>query len=322
MTFRVPISMPKSFHVVFGTGPAGCWIARALSEMGLRVRAVNRSGKRPELLPESVEVVPANASDPKQAVEVSRGAEVIYQAMNPPYHRWEEEFPPLQRSVLNAAKVLGSRYVSIENLYMYDPSRPIYEDSPLRPRSRKGRVRLNLAQEVMDAHRRGDVMTVSVRSSDFYGPGVTRSAMGERLFGRLVKGKKAQLIGSADQPHSWAYIEDLGRVVAFLGRDVDAFGAVWIIPHSPPLTQREVVEIAGRVLGIEPEFSVISSLMMRLAGLFNPEARASVEMMYQFTEPFEVNSHRIEERYGLKPTPVDVGVERTIRWYLNRKQEA
>ena len=312
--------MTKGLHVVFGTGPAGCWIARTLSDMGFKVRAVNRSGTRPDLLPESVEVVSADASDPEQAISVSRGAEVIYQAMNAPYHRWDKDFMRLQRGALEAARMWASRYVSIENLYMYEPSHPISESSAYNPRSRKGRIRLRLAQEVIDAHRRGDVMALSVRSSDYYGPGVVRSAMGERVFGRLVEGKKAQLIGSADTPHSWAYIEDVGRTAALLGTDVDAFGKIWFAPHSPSLTQRELVEIAGKVLGIKPEFLVISPFIMRLAGMFNSEARASVEMMYQFTEPFEVDSRTIEDRYGLKPTPADVGIERTIRWYLKRKR--
>ncbi len=44
-----------------------------------------------------------------------------------------------------------------------------------------------------------------------------------------------------------------------------------------------MVEEACRVLGVEPRISAVSALMMRLVGLFIPAARASVEMMYEFT---------------------------------------
>ena len=55
-------------HVIFGTGPVGCWIARALRAMDIPVRAVNRSGHCPDLLPADVEQVTADVSDPDQAM--------------------------------------------------------------------------------------------------------------------------------------------------------------------------------------------------------------------------------------------------------------
>jgi nucleoside-diphosphate-sugar epimerase len=63
------------------------------------------------------------------------------------------------------------------------------------------------------------------------------------------------------------------------------------------------------------KFSVIRPMMMRLAGLFVPGARASVEMMYEFTESFVVDSSQMETVFGLKPTAVEVGLERTVKWY-------
>ena len=58
--------------------------------------------------------------------------------------------------------------------------------------------------------------------------------------------------------------------------------------------------------------------MMRLAGLFVPAARASVEMMYEFTRPFVVDSRRIERELGLKATPVADALEQTVLWYRRR----
>lgn len=44
-----------------------------------------------------------------------------------------------------------------------------------------------------------------------------------------------------------------------------------------------------------------------------------VEMTYEFTEPFVVDSTRIQRRFALTPTPVDVGIARTVRWYIERR---
>ena len=305
-------------HVIFGTGAVGCWTARALREMDIPVRAVNRSGKRPDLMSADVEIFAADVSDHAQAIEAAKGATVIYQALNPEYHQWHEYFPGLQAGALAAAKAVGARYVSIENLYMYDSSQPMTEDSPIRPKSKKGELRAKMADDVISAHQRGEIQATALRSSDYYGPGVIGSAMGEMVFANLVAGKKAQVGGSASKPHSWAYIEDVGKAAAILGTREEALGKVWIAPHAPAVTQGDVVEMASEILAIEPQIAVISPFMMQLAGLFIPGARATVEMMYEFTEPFVVDSSKFEKTFGMKATPMEDAIRETVHWYKNQ----
>lgn len=307
--------MTHTQHVIFGTGPVGCWIARALHSMNLPVRAINRTGHSPGLMPDEVEIVAANAASQDEAIAAAQGAAVVYQALNPPYHRWQQEFPALQAAALAAAKATGARYVSIDNLYMYDSTQPITETSAIAPVSQKGKLRAQMADIVMAAHDRGEIQTAVLRSSDYYGPGVTGSAMGKMVFGNLVLGKKAQIGGSATMPHSFAYIEDVGKAAALLGTRSEALGQVWITPHAPAVTQGQMIEIAGQILNVQPQMTVISPTMMRLVGLFIPEARASVEMMYEFTQPFEVRSNRISEVFSLQPTAIQTALERTINWY-------
>lgn len=313
----IPLST-ASLHVIFGAGPVGCWIARTLREWEMPVRAVNRSGQRPPVMPEDVEMVAADLSDADQALKAAQGATALYQALNPPYHRWQEDFPILQANALAAARSEGARYISIENLYIYDAAKPIREDSLIRPRSKKGEVRARMAAEVMAMHQRGDIRATALRSSDYYGPGVVQSAMGERVFGNLVAGKKAQLMGEADQPHSWAYIEDVGRAAALLGTRDEALGRAWLAPHAPPVTQGEMVAQAAAILGVEPKMMTIPGWMMTLVGLFNPDARAAKEMLYQLNEPFVVETDRFQQTFGLAPTPIKAGLKRTLSWYKTR----
>jgi len=69
---------------------------------------------------------------------------------------------------------------------MYDSSEPITEDSPILPRSEKGKLRAKVAEEVMLAHQRGEIQAAALRSSDYYGPGVLGPVMGEKVFGSLI----------------------------------------------------------------------------------------------------------------------------------------
>ena len=308
----------SKLHVIFGTGPVGCWTARALNEMDLTVRVINRSGKRPALMPEEVEIVKADASDPEQAIEAAQNAAVIYQALNPPYHKWHELFPSLQAGALAAAKASDARYVSIENLYMYDSSKTITEDSPETPKAKKGKLRKKMGEEIMAAHHRGDIQATALRSSDYYGPGVEGSALGSRVFANLIAGKKAQLSGSDQMMHSWAYIEDVGKAAAILGTRDEALGKVWIAPHASSTTQAEIIHLAASELGTDPMYSTMGTIMIWFGGLFVPEAREMVEMMYEFNAPFVVDSSKFEETFSMKATPIETGLKATLDWYRDQ----
>jgi hypothetical protein len=104
-------------HVIFGTGAIGLATfrrpppARPHRPAGEPVRAGVRSRGRGSYRRER--------RRPRFAARAARGATVIYQTMNPPYHQWSAQFPALQAGVLAAAETTGARLVSMENVYMY-----------------------------------------------------------------------------------------------------------------------------------------------------------------------------------------------------------
>ena len=204
-------------HLIFGTGPAACWTARHLRAKGLTVKAVNRSGQRPGLMPSDVAIIQADLSQEQQAIDVTQGASVVYQALGPAYSQWAELFPQLQANTIQAAICAKARYVALENLYMVEAEDTITESSPDGPCSVKGEVRMRMHRDLMESHLAGDLQISVLRASDYYGPGVTASSAGERLFGNLVKSKAAQVMVRDDCLHSFAYIEDVGRGLAALG---------------------------------------------------------------------------------------------------------
>ena len=129
--------MTGGTHVVFGTGPAGRAVGTALVDQGARVRMINRSGT-PVL--QGVETIGGDGTDPVFARDVAIDADTVYFCLNAPhYHRWAEEFPPLQRSVLGAATAANATLVVLENLYMYGPNPgPLRETTPVNPTSPLG----------------------------------------------------------------------------------------------------------------------------------------------------------------------------------------
>jgi nucleoside-diphosphate-sugar epimerase len=308
----------SGFHLIFGTGPAACWTAHHLCSKGVAVKAVNRSGSRPELMPADVSIIRADVFDAEQAIQITHGASVVYQALGPAYSQWTELFPRLQANTIQAAMQAKARYVALENLYMLDPSQPMTEQSPEAPRSVKGRIRQQMHHDLMMHHQKGDLQVSVVRASDFYGPGVTVSAMGERAFGNLVRGKPAQVMARHDCLHSFAFVGDVGKALANLGMADEGFstwGHVWLAPHAVAQTQQVFVAQACGLLDMQPQLTVVQPWMLRLVGLFNAEANASIEMLYQYQQPFVVDSSFSERVLDQRPTEPAQGLSATLDWY-------
>lgn len=304
-------------HVVFGSGPVGMAVMQELLARGKRVRMVNRSGRAD--VPPPVEVVRADATDPVTAGLACRGAEVIYHCAKAPYTEWPEKFPPIMDGIIRAAADAGARLIYADNLYMYGPvDGPITEALPYRATGRKGRTRAQMADALMEAHRTGRVRAAICRASDFFGPGVLHSAMGERVFGAALAGRPAELLGSLDVPHTYTYIRDFARALVTLGERDEALGQVWHAPSAPTITTRQFLEMVFAEAGEKPRFRVAPRAFVALMGLFNPTIRELKEMLYTFERPYVVDHSRYARAFGDHSTPHPVAIRETLDWYRRR----
>jgi nucleoside-diphosphate-sugar epimerase len=150
--------MAEELHVLFVGGQVGQPLARILLARGKRVRIVKRSAGG---LPESAELVPGDATNLNFCVEAARGASTVYHCMNPPYYArvWAELLPRYMENLIAAAGRNGARLVVLDNVYMLGrpQGKPLDEDTPPRPCSRKGEIRARVAERMLEAHGRGDV---------------------------------------------------------------------------------------------------------------------------------------------------------------------
>ena len=305
-------------HVIFGTGAIGLATFDALRRRGVTPRLVNRSGSA--RVPPDVEVVAGDARDPRFTTEVTRGANVVYQTLNPPYPEWTAQFPLLQAGVLAAAEATGARLVSMENVYMYGrpAGRVLTEDLAYDAHTTKGQLRGRMARELLAAHDAGRVEVAIGRASDYFGPrGGAQSNLGDRLFPPALAGRTASVLGDPDQPHTYTYIPDIGEGLAVLGEHPDAPGQVWHLPNDPDTrTTRQLVDIAYQEAG-QPRgrLRAMPPLVLRAIALVNPVMRELVEMQYQFEEPFVVDSSKITNKLGVEATPIRQALAHTLASY-------
>jgi hypothetical protein len=62
----------------------------------------------------------------------------------------------------------------------------------------------------------------------------------------------------------------------------------------------------------------MSPLLLRIAGLFLPEAGELPEMIYQWRTPYILDDSQFRARFGAIPTPLARAVEATVAWARTR----
>jgi nucleoside-diphosphate-sugar epimerase len=167
----------------------------------------------------------------------------------------------------------------------------------------------------MNAHRAGKAQVAIARASDFYGEDVLNSVFGDRVFIPALQGKTAEAIGNLNLPHSYTYIRDFARAMIVLGEREEAIGQVWHVPNAPTISTREMLNILFEELGLPAKMNGMGKLMMRIGGIFIPEAAETVEMMYQFENPFVVDSSKFVNAFSDIATPHREAIRNTIAWY-------
>jgi nucleoside-diphosphate-sugar epimerase len=306
--------------VICGFGQVGQALAKELIGRGKKVRVVSRSGRGPRL--EGVDHVAGDATSPAFCRAVCTGAEVVYLCLNAPYDRWAEELPPLQEAVLAGAEASSSKLVVLENLYMYGPhDGPLTEALPYAATDTKGVTRSRMSEALLAAHRSGRVRVSIGRASDFFGPNVIASQLGERAFAPLVAGKAVQMIGDPDAPHSYAYVPDVARGLATLGEHPEADGRAWHLPSVETHSTREILRIAGEIAGVETKVSSIPPVLLALLARVNPIIREVRAVGYQLDRPFVVDSSAFEQTFGIRATPLKEALTATVESYRARARE-
>jgi nucleoside-diphosphate-sugar epimerase len=306
-------------HVVFGAGPVGRAVITELLARSERVVLASR-GARPAWLDARVEHVRADATDPATTRLACTGATHVFNCTNAAqYHRWPEQFPPLQRGVLEGARASGAVLVAVENLYVYGPHGgvPMTEDLPLHGRGLRSTTRVDMTKALEAV---SDVRVVRVRASDLIGPGVTESMAGARMFEPILSGAKTlKLMADPTLAHAVTSVTDFAKTLVAAGLDERTFGQVLHAPSLAP-TPAELVQLIAEEAGVQaPRLSApsrtMASWMIPVLGVFVPELRGLTENTSMFYEPFIVDSTRARTLLGLEATPLRQTIGDAIAWY-------
>ncbi|MCZ2859266.1 NAD-dependent epimerase/dehydratase family protein [Blastococcus sp. VKM Ac-2987] len=301
-----------ALHVIVGKGPVGLTTARELRDRGHEVRVLSRSGGRSG---NGIEHRQVDAADADALAGAARGAAAVYNAVNPAYHRWATDWPPVAAALLSAAERAGAVLVTMSNLYGYGrPSGPMTPETPLAATDTKGVVRARMWREALAAHEAGRVRVTEARAADFVGPQVPADHSHlVRQLPALRKGRRAWVVGDPDARRSWAYLPDVAATLAVLGTDERALGRAWHVPTTAPRSQREALGDVAAELGAPPaRVSGIPWPVLRAVGVAVPVMREVVAIRHQWDQDFVSEATSTTATFGLPATPWDEVVRATV----------
>lgn len=319
--------MPR--HTVLGKGPIGRTLAQHLAAAGHEVHVLSRSGgtapRTTTPAGGSVEHHRVDGTDADALTRHARGAVALYNCVNPAYHRWVTDWPPVADALLAAAERTDAVLVTAANLYVYGAgNRHMHEDDPLATREPKGRVRVRMWQDALARHEAGAVRVTELRGSDYLGPGAEAHAhAGPRMLAPLLAGRTIRPIGSADQPHTWTYLPDFAAALATAAVTPAAWGRAWHVPSPEPLTFRALAGRFAAAAGAPaPRIAPVPLPLVRALGVAQPMMRELHAMGYQFVEPFVADDAASRRALGLTPTDWDTVVADTLTAYREERRRA
>jgi nucleoside-diphosphate-sugar epimerase len=306
-------------HTILGAGGAiGNNLLDVLLENGEKVRLVSRK-HRPA---EGAESIEANVLDKKALSEALQGSGVVYLLIGIDYNSssWEHNWPLIMQNVIEVCSDQSLPLIFFDNVYMYGlVDGQMTENTTYNPNSRKGRVRAQIANMLLDAVKSQKIKALIARSADFYGPHSAQvSFLHQLVIGRHMNGKKAQWMINPKLPHSFTYTPDAAKALYILAKDESAFGNTWHLPTSSPAPLGEdLIQLSAVICNAPRETQIISKWMMRLLGIIVPVLRESIEMLYQYEKPYHFDSSAFEKKYGFNPTPYQQGIQETVNFYRN-----
>jgi len=307
--------------VLGATGGVGGEVARQLRDAGWDVRALQRGTAQAIERRDGIQWIRGDALNRENGMNAADGCPVHGHAVNPPgYRRWSELVLPMLDNTIAAAMTQGATIVLPGTVYNYGPDAfPVLtEDTPQRPTTRKGAIRVELEQRLKKASREGARVLI-VRAGDFFGPNAGSNWFSQGLVKPSRPVKAISYPGRSGIGHQWSYLPDVARtIVELLARrdTLAAFASFHMKGHwDADGTQMSdaIRRVVVRRTGSTPRIAAFPWWLLSLASPFVTTLREVGEMRYLWKTPVRMDNARLVAVLGREPhTPLEEAVEATL----------
>ena len=312
-----------SVLILGARGRFGLAAARAFALAGWRVLGQMRPGATAPALA-GVTWLAQDVFDTPALAAACADVQVVLHALNPPYsnRHWQEQAPALMDAAVRVTRQLGATLMLPGNVYNFGTGMPsvLHEDSPQRPDTVKGHVRVALEQRLEQATRDGGMRAVVLRAGDFFGGG-TGSWFDQAITSQLRHGKLVYPGGPGIRT-PWVFLPDLAQAfvqVAQARERLGAFATLHFAGYSIGAEEwLEALNPVAREHGwVKPGTSLkLGSLpwtLIRLGSSVRPGWAALTEMRYLWRTPHALANERLNALIGAEPhTPLAQAVRAAL----------
>lgn len=308
------VSSPGRVVVLGINGHIGHYAARAFSAAGWIVSGFGRSNRQPISGVQFIQGDAASVADLRVAVA---DADVIVNALNLPYADWfgGRKEALMARVVEAIGPKSGKTMLFPANIYNYAASDAVIRpETPQRPQTPRGAVRVRTEALLEAAAERGDFQLISVRAGDFYAPSGTGYWFDLMMLREAAKGRFT-VPGRAGTGHAWAYLPDLAAVFERLAQMRTTLGQTERFHFAGHYVTPEAMAAAIRAAAPGPLREVAMPWgMLQIVGLFAPTIREVLKMRYLWENPMALSDPRLEALLGAGfGTPFEAAVAAAVR---------
>lgn len=274
------------------TGNFGSHMAKALAKVGWNVRALVREKTKAPTWLSSDDIWVGDVRNEALLERVALGAELIVYAINPAYHRWENEALQLMEPIVRVAEKLKSRILFPGNVYNFAPhSSPISEGVPMAVVSDKGAIRIKLENRLHQASQQGAKITI-VRAGDFIGPD-TRFTWLDLTLKQYSSHAKMRFPHDDQHVHFWSFLPDLCTNTALLMSEPQSSYEIWH-DEGLKLTQNDWKN-AFLANGKPLHASKFSWWLFKLISPLVPLVKEVVKMQYLWQQPVLLDGNKMKQ---------------------------
>jgi nucleoside-diphosphate-sugar epimerase len=305
----------KNIQTILGSsGSISIPLAKHLTQYTDKIRLVSRNPKKVNT---SDELMGGDLLDAYFVDKAVEGSDIVYLTAGLPYKAdiWAVQWPILMKNVIDACIKHNAKLVFFDNVYALGYVKGnITEQCPIKLSSKKGEVRAQVVNMILNAHLEQKLDYIIARAADFYGPNVPLSVMDTTVVQNIKNGKKAQWFCDSSKIHSFTHVNDAAKGTAILGNTPTAFYQVWILPtSSEKLNMNHFVEMLSNKA--DKKNKGVTNLgpgMLTIIGLFVPVLKEFKEMLYQYDNDYFFDSSKFNNTFNYNPKSYSEGVKEIV----------
>ncbi|MBB3125496.1 nucleoside-diphosphate-sugar epimerase [Paenibacillus rhizosphaerae] len=282
--------MCKAMVVRAGSG-WGKALVKQLIGANVEVVAYSGSQRKLESLQEAfsssplLRTVRGEAGNRTDLLAAAEGVDVIFCGVYLTYDDNPEKVRRMLKAVRSIALMSGAKMVTLEGVY-----RPVDEKEP---------VNSNVP----------GTTSMRIFSPELYGEAASNTIIHYALR-KIVQGKPVKQLIDPSVRRDYLYVDDAARYVLELASMETAYGSNWHLRGGGPISQAELLDLAGSIVQDAPRFEPIGGLQQHFLRWYEPTAKKMLDRYERLVDNLGTFG---TEYSGVSPTSYKEGIASTIK---------